>query len=149
MSGIKEKYAGLQSAAKKDAALLACMGDYACLFLCMCSIADEYNRAHHNGRTVDVVALALRCHAAGYIDGEWTVKNQCAVLELATGVRWKKAIAPALPDPVPEEMYTVEKWYNKRTGYTHFRRRGYDTVENSVTVRDGARECYYTYSWYI
>lgn len=142
----KEKYIGLQSSLKKRSALLSCMGDYACLFLCMCSIADEFFSEIGSFDQVDIIEFAMKCRAKSLIDDEWTCLDQEKILKEATGVEWVKKEVKSLPKPVPTEMYTVEKWFNARTGFTHFKRRWGDTLENSVTVKEGKIIGYYTYT---
>ena len=146
---IRQKYIGLQTRLKERSRMLSCMGDYSCLFLCLCSIAEEWFEElfgdFKKGLTLDMAEFALECREKGYIDDEWTCRTE-DILRLATGVAWRKAEVKELPAVVPDEMYTVEKWYNPRTGYTHFRRRWGDTVKDSVTVREGQLVGYYTFT---
>lgn len=143
---IIRKYKGLQSLLKKREQMLMFMGDEACLFLCLCSIAEEwYDDFLDHERAVDVVSFAMHCREMGYLDDAWTCYTE-DILKLATGRRWKKNEVKKLPAVVPDEMYTVEKWYNPRTGYTHFRRRWGDTLDDSVTVREGQLVGYYTFT---
>ena len=74
-----------------------------------------------------------------------TVEGQCMFLRDLTGDVWERQEMKSLPAVVPDNMYTVEKWVNPRTGFTHFRRRFMDTVKNSVTVKEGSLICYYGY----
>ena len=143
---IRAKYTGLQTRLRERAGMLARMGDEACLFLCLCSIAEEwFGDFNKSGRSLDIAEFAMRCRDKGYIDDTWTCHTE-DILLLATGVSWRKAEVKEIPAVVPDEMYTVEKWFNPRTGYTHFRRRWGDTVKDSVTVREGKFECYYTFT---
>lgn len=147
MSGeIRKKYVGLQSELKRHFKAFKTMGDYSCLFLSVCSIAEEYNEAAGNGRRLDIAAFAVECFNAGLLKEDWTCGDQERMLNLATGANWKKAEVKSLPAVVPENVYTVEKWHNPRTGYDHFRRRWGDTLESSVTVKEGSLVCYYTYT---
>ena len=145
-SEIKEKYIGLQTRLKERSKMLACMGDEACLFLCLCSIAEEWFWDFmHFERMIDIIRFAEQCRKEGCIDDEWTCQTE-KILRQATGLPWKKNEVKELPAVVPDEMYTVEKWFNPRTGKTHFRRRWGDTLENSVTVREGQLVGYYTFT---
>ena len=143
---IRAKYTGLQTRLRERAGMLASMGDEACLFLCLCSIAEEwFGDFNKSGRSLDIAEFAMRCRDKGYIDDTWTCHTE-DILLLATGVSWRKDEVKEIPAVVPDEMYTVEKWFNPRTGYTHFRRRWGDTVKDSVTVREGKFQCYYTFT---
>lgn len=139
----RKDYIGLQSRISERAALFRRMGDYSCLFLCLCSIADEYRAGLGTGG-VNPLLLALDARDGGHLDDEWTC-DTTEILRLATGVRWTKREAENLPAHVPADMYTVEKWRNGRTGLTHFRRRWGDTVRDSVTVREGELVGYYIF----
>lgn len=143
---IREKYIGLQTKMLKAADDIKQFGDYSCLFLCLCSIAEEYNESHHSRYRVDVLADYLACRSKGYIGEEFFVKDSPAVLEYLTGQKWKREIVDELPDTVPDNMYTVERWYNQKTRYTHFRRRWGDTITDSNTVRNGKLTNYYLFT---
>lgn len=141
-----EKYIGLQTKMLKSADEIKQFGDYSCLFLCLCSIAEEYNESHHSRYRVDILADYLACRSKGYIGDEFFVKDSPAVLEYLTGQKWKREIVEKLPEPVPDNMYTVERWYNQKTRYTHFRRRWGDTLVDSNTVRNGKLTNYYLFT---
>lgn len=143
---MREKYIGLQTKMLKSADDIKQFGDYSCLFLCLCSIAEEYNESHHSRYRVDILADYLACRSKGYIGDEFFVKDSPAVLEYLTGQKWKREIVEKLPDTVPDNMYTVERWYNQKTRYTHFRRRWGDTLVNSNTVRNGKLTNYYLFT---
>lgn len=141
----REKYIGIQTELKKRKSLLACMGDYACLFLCLCSIADEYFEAKGDKKEIDLVEFALKCREKGFISDDWICRTEL-ILNFATGAEWKKKVLKTLPESIPNSMFTVEKWYNKRTGYTHFRRRWGDTLKSSITVKEGILQEYYIFT---
>lgn len=143
---LREKYIGLQTKLKKSADDIKQFGDYSCLFLCLCSIAEEYNESHHSRYRVDILADYLACRSKGYIGDEFFVKDSTAVLEYLTGQKWKREIVETLPETVPDNMYTVERWYNQKTRYTHFRRRWGDTLVDSNTVRNGKLTNYYLFT---
>lgn len=131
---IKERYNGIQTVFEKA-------GDYACLFLSLLSIAEEYT-----GLPVDFIVAYRKCIELGLIEKDFYCNDQEKMLYELTGKKWKKTVVKELPDLVPENMYTVEKWHNDRTGFTHFKRRGFDTLENSATVKEGKIIEYYCYS---
>ena len=113
-----------------------------CLFLCLCSIAEQVM-----GQKIDILDTIRYCKRMGYIDSknEMTEEGQCMYLRDLTGKVWEREEFKNLPAVVPDNMYTVEKWVNPNTGYTHFKRRFVDTLKNSVTVRDGYMIGYYGY----
>ena len=143
--GIREKYTGLQTKLSTHSLLLQCMGSYSCLFLSLCSIVEEYFEKKEPTKRLDILETAMKCREKNLIDEEWTCKS-VEILEFLTGAKWRRQELKALPDEIPSNMYTVEKWYNKRTGFTHFRRRWGDTLKSSVTVKEGEIVCYYVFS---
>ena len=143
---IKDKYIGIQTKMKKASDEIAKFGDYSCLFLCLCSIADEFNHTFHTGREVDIISAYLDSRSKGWLGANFYCKNQEAILEYLTGFAWKKESVKKLPEVIPIKMYTVEKWLNPKTGGNHFKRRWGDTLINSNTVNTGKFECYYTYT---
>ncbi len=128
------RYSGIQTVFKKA-------GDSGCLFLSLLSIAEEYTRL-----PIDFIMAYNKCLDFGLIDTDFYCKDQEKILNIFTGKVWKKTVVKELPNPVPLEMYTVAKWYNDRTDFTHFRRRGFDTLTNSVTVKEGKIIEYYCYT---
>lgn len=130
----KQRYEGIQTAFLNA-------NKYACLFLSLLSIAEEYSSTQ-----LDFIEAYRRCRSKGLIDDDFYCKDQEAILYDLTGTRWKKQIMKKLPEIVPDLMYTVEKWYNPRTDFTHFKRRGFDTLIGSITVKEGSIKEYYTYT---
>lgn len=131
---VKERYKGIQTVFEKA-------GESACLLLSLLSIAEEYT-----GLPVDFIVAYRKCIELGLIEKDFYCNDQEKMLYELTGKKWKKTVVKELPDLVPENMYTVEKWHNDRTGFTHFKRRGFDTLENSATVKEGKIIEYYCYS---
>jgi len=111
-----------------------------CLFLSLCSIAEQVANMH-----VDILSAIQYAKSEGWIDqnNEMTEDSQCALLGFLTGKQWHREELSDLPNPVPDEMYTVEKWCRDKT--THFRRRFVDTLAKSVTVARGKLSGYYGY----
>ena len=131
---VKERYEGIQTALKMA-------GDYACLFLSVLSIAEEYT-----GLPVDFIMAYRKCLELGLIRKDFYCNDQEKMLYEFTGKKWKKTIVKELPDPLPDNTYTIEKWYNKRTNFNHFKRRYFDTLVDSKTVKEGFILEYYCYS---
>lgn len=128
------RYSGIQTVFKKA-------GESGCLFLSLLSIVEDYTRL-----PVDFIHAYNKCIGMGIIDEDFYCQDQEKMLETFTGKKWKKTVVKELPSIVPLEMYTVAKWYNERTKFTHFRRRGWDTLNNSVTVKEGKIVEYYCYT---
>lgn len=130
---VKNRYDGIQTVFEKA-------GDSGCLFLSLLSIAEEYT-----GLPVDFIVAYRKCIDLGLIEKDFFCNDQQKILYELTGEKWKKTVVKELPSLVPENMFTVEKWHNDRTGFTHFRRRGFDTLECSITVKEGYIKEYYCY----
>ena len=131
---VKERYNGIQTVFEKA-------GESGCLFLSLLSIAEEYT-----GLPVDFIVAYNKCIEKGLIKKDFFCNDQEKILETFTGKKWTKTVVKELPDhPVPENMYTVEKWFNERTGFTHFKRRMFDTLESSITVKECYIKEYYCY----
>ena len=111
-----------------------------CLFLSLCSIAEQVANMH-----VDILSTIQYAKAEGWIDknNNMTKASQCALLGFLTGKQWHREEFTELPNPVPDEMYTVEKWCRDKV--THFRRRFVDTLTHSMTVAMGKLSGYYGY----
>ncbi len=117
------------------------LGNTGCLLLCLLSIAEEV--INYN---IDTIGACVKLLEDGCVADDFFCKDQERALFLLTGKKWKKEVRRSLPSTVPINMYTVERWYNQRTGYTHFKRRGFDTLVNSVTVKEGKLTSYYCYT---
>ncbi len=142
---VKKKYIGIQSEAKKYADQLSMLGSDGCLFLCICSIAEDFNEAFHTGKRVDILRCFIDWKNKGYLkDGFWC-EDSLSMLEDATGYEWEREIVKALPETLLPQAYTVEKWRGQLGG-THFKRRWGDTLNSSATVRSGTLESYYIYT---
>lgn len=111
-----------------------------CLFLSLCSIAEQVANMH-----VDILSTIQYAKAEGWIDknNDMTEASQCALLGFLTGKQWHREEFTELPNPVPDEMFTVEKWCRDKV--THFRRRFVDTLTHSMTVAMGKLSGYYGY----
>ena len=93
---------------------------------------------------IDFLDAARACQDNGWLDNDFTVRDDCKILKYLTGHKCTKEIVQD-PGIVKGNEYTVEKWaWDKKT---HFRRRGWDVYKNSQTVRNGVRQCYYKYKF--
>lgn len=82
----------------------------------------------------------------GWLKEDYTCENSISILNSATEKKFSRRIVEKLPDVIKDNEFTVEKWYNPRTKYTHFKRRFVDTLKSSVTVKEGKIKEYYIYS---
>lgn len=131
----KERYTSMQTKLQN-------CGSDGCLFLSLLSIAEEMT-----GEEIDLFNSILDATKKGYISEDFTVNDSPSLLKMLTGVSWTRKIVTSLDGiTIRDQDYTVCKWYNSRTGYYHFRRRGYDTLANSVTVAEGSIVEYYIYT---
>ena len=133
-SEIKSKYSGIQT----DFELAY---HYSCLFLCLLSIAEEAA-----GIELDFITERKTCLEKGWLLKDYTCKDQTAMLSYWTGKKWARRIVQTLPAEILQNQYTVQKWYNRQTKYTHFKRRYFDSLENSKTVANGKILEYYIYT---
>lgn len=131
----KDRYTSLQT-------ILGNCYQWGCLFLCLCSIAEE-----QSGKHVDLIDAIKVSQAKGWLSASFDVNDNLSILEYLTGKKWSRNTVNSLPHSISTNEYTVAIYYNKRTGFKHFRRRGYDTLESSVTVKEGTLIGYYIYSW--
>ena len=132
---LSERYGGIQARLKE-------IGASGCLFLALCTIVEEVT-----GRPADIVGMVQHGLRHGWLSRDYTVNDSVKMLDIYTGKAWKRDIVPKLPEVVADNEFTIVKWHNKKTGYTHFRRRFVDTLEDSQTVRFGEIESYYVYSY--
>lgn len=77
---------------------------------------------------------------------DFYVKDAFAILNYYTNKKWVRRSVTELPKEIKDNEYTEAVWFNKRTSFTHFRRRGFDTLQNSVTVKEGKIQSYYIYT---
>lgn len=132
---VKDRYSGFQTLCEK-------LNKYGCHFLTLLSIAEE-----ESGKTIDLIEAVRLSQSKKWIDGDFTVtvEGSLKLLELYTGKKWIRKEVVKLPSVIKDNEYTEAVWYNPRTNFTHYRRRGFDTLENSVTVAEGSIKKYYIY----
>ena len=131
---IKSRYKGIQSKLNQ-------IGDYGCLFLCLCTIIEEVT-----GKPADVFSIIQESMSEGWLADDYTCKDSLAILNRFTGKKFKRVESITLPE-IKDNQFSIEKWYNPRTRYTHFKRRFVDTLISSVTVKEGYLKEYYIYSY--
>lgn len=135
LSKIKSRYSGVQTRLKN-------ISDYGCLFLALCTIIEEVT-----GKEADIIGIFQLSRQKGWLGADYTVEDSIAILNEYTGKSFKREIFETLPDTIRDNEFTIEKWFNPRTGYTHFKRRFVDTLLSSVTVKEGRIKEYYIYSY--
>lgn len=132
---VKSRYRGIQSV------LLNC-GKEGCLFLALMSIAEEVRK-----EACDLINCINTLFEAKCIKSNFYVSDSLLMLGLLTGKKWHRREVTVLPPEIKENEFTIAQYYNKNTGFCHFRRRGWDTLWDSRTVREGVIKKYYIY-WY-
>lgn len=135
LSKIKSRYSGVQTRLKN-------ISDYGCFFLTLCTIIEEVT-----GKEADIIGIIQLSRQKGWLSADYTVEDSIAILNEYTGKSFKREIFETLPDTIRDNEFTIEKWFNSRTGYTHFKRRFVDTLLSSVTVKEGRIKEYYIYSY--
>lgn len=135
LSKIKSRYSGVQTRLKN-------ISDYGCLFLALCTIIEEVT-----GKEADIIGIIQLSRQKGWLSADYTVEDSIAILNEYTGKSFKREIFETIPDTIRDNEFTIEKWFNPRTGYTHFKRRFVDTLLSSVTVKEGRIKEYYIYSY--
>lgn len=123
---VKEHYEHLQT-------IFGTANESSCHFLTLCSIAEEAT-----GIWIDVVKAMFLLQSKGLMDSEFYIKDDgCKVLSLLTnGKKWTRKDVEKLP-PIRDNDYTEAIYFNPRTQFKHFRRRYFDTLKDSVTVKEG------------
>lgn len=131
---LKERYYGLQT-------ILGKCGSEGCHFLTLCSIIEEVNN-----EPLDLIEAIRVAQSKGWFDTNFYGKAADLFLNHFTGKKWSRKKVDVLP-VIKGNEYTEAVYYNSDTGYFHYRRRGFDTIVDSVTVRDGIIVEYYIWSY--
>lgn len=111
-----------------------------CYFLTLLSIAEEFNKTK-----VDLIDAIWLARGRNLITDDYTVNDAPALLTALTGHKWVMHRVNTLPKVIAGNEYTVAVWYNPRTKYKHFRRRYFDTLVSSVTVKEGSIAYYHLF----
>ena len=135
LSQLKTRYSGIQTKLEK-------IGESGCLFLVLCTIIEEVTN-----KPADLIGIIQESMAKGWLTKEFEVKDSLSLLAAFTNKKWKRTEVSKLPDAIKDNEFTVEKWFNLRTKFTHFKRRFTDTLVSSVTVKEGFIKEYYIYSY--
>ena len=131
----KERYSGIQS-------ILANCGSEGCHFLSLCSIIEEVNN-----KPIDLIEVIKLSQSKGWLDSFFFVKDGIKLLNFFTKKKWKREEVVKLPKTIADNEYTEAVYFNERTGFYHYRRRGWDTIVDSTTVREGVLLKYYIWSF--
>lgn len=105
------------------------------------SIAEEESK-----KEIDLINAIHTCMSKGWLRSDFYVLDAIAILRHYTSKEWTRISLSELPKEIKDNEYTEVIWYNKRTTFTHFRRRVFDTLQNSTTVREGKIQGYYLYT---
>ena len=135
MMTVKQRYDGIQT-------ILKTCGNEGCHFLTLCSIIEEYTDC-----PLDLIDAIRVAQSKGWFDSTFEGKDAIAFLNYYTGKKWTRSeLLKRLPIKILDNQFTEVIHYNKNTGFKHYKRRGFDTLTSSVTVRDGVILGYYVYT---
>lgn len=92
----------------------------------------------------DIVKITDGFIKDGLLSDDYAVKDNVELAKsLGLKYEWK---CKATEEEMNTTLFCVKEYYNERTGYTHFvlhmDKQDYDTLENSITVRDGIIKSY-------
>lgn len=110
------------------------MAKTGCYFLCLCEISERITHM-----PVDAIETAIVAQKSGWIKKDFTIVNPDKLLHFLTGKNFNVSITTEKP---ANYLYYVEMWHNDRTGYEHFKLPNWDSLTNSVTVREGYIKSY-------
>ena len=130
---MKSRYENIQS-------FLAHIDTDGCYFLSLLSIAEEYTKSK-----IDLIDAIWLARGSDLITDDYYVKDALGLLTALTGHVWVMHKTTTLPEVINDNEYTVAVWYNERTQFKHFRRRYFDTLLNSVTVKEGSIAYYHVF----
>lgn len=130
---VRDRYEGIQTV------LLNC-GNYGCNFLSLLSIAEDVT-----SDKLDILNVYKESLLRGFVTDDFYVNSTLGLLHMLTGRNWKRSEVEEITHQLKDNEYSIAVYYNPATGYTHFRRRAYDTLEYSKTVEEGYIKKYYIY----
>lgn len=107
---------------------LEMIGKYGCYFLCLIHSFDEK-------ATLDKIVEYYDL----FIKNRWLTKD-CEVLDaqgIANKLSGKKVAVVKSKTIDYKANVVIIKWYNPKTGFTHFTTKDFDPLENSKTVAEG------------
>ena len=111
-----------------------------CFFLCLCSIAEEYNR-----KKIDLIDTINLAFDKKLVRNDYFVNDDCKLLSLLTGKKVTRLTSNVCGN-LKDNEYSIAKYLNKEGTANHFDRRYFKVYTNSKTVRDGVLLCYYIYT---
>lgn len=126
----RQRYKGFQSFVQEG-----------CYFLCLCSIAEDCT-----SKKIDVIEAYNVAIEQKWATADAFINNPIALLKWLTHKDWKMRAEDKVPAVVKDNEWTVLKYYNSRTKYTHFKRRDVDTLTSSKTVVEGRIQSCYVFS---
>lgn len=135
---VKERYEHIQS-------IFQNCGKEGCHFLALCSIADEYRRDTESPYA-DILTTINVAFKNNWLRSDFYVLDAISILNYITGKKWTSRTVKELPSVIKDNEYTEAVYYNPRTGHTHFRRRYFDTLTSSTTVKEGYVKEYRIYT---
>lgn len=139
---VKEKYSGCQT-------MLKTANESACHFLTLLSIAEEERiRQKRSNSNIDFLEAVVITKKNKWMDKDFvvTVQGSLDLLEFYTDKKWTRREVTKLPSSIKDNEYTEVIHFNERTEFRHYHRRSFDTLINSVTVKEGRIEKYYIYT---
>ena len=139
---VKDRYSGIQT-------LFKTANESSCHFLSLLSIAEEENiRLGKSNPNIDLIDAIRISQSKQWMNHDFTVTVQGSLnlLKHYTGKSWTRKEVKKLPLKIKPNEYTEVIYKNDNTGFKHYRRRYFDTLENSITVRDGYILAYYIYT---
>lgn len=130
----KDRYEGIQT-------ILKTCGEEGCHFLSLLSIAEEEEKTY-----IDLIMAIRMFRSKGWLTPDFFVTDAIKILNFLTSKEWTREEVTKLPKEIAANQYTEVCYYNEKTSFRHFRRRYFDTLENSNTVKNGKIEKYYIYT---
>lgn len=115
----------------------------ACFVLSLQSIIEDLENCQ-----IDIIDFINECKKNHFITNDMFVLSDVSILKHFTFSNWiKKTMSynDFQNYEVKENEYTILKYFNPETKLNHFKRRYFDTVENSQTVKNGFIESVYIY----
>lgn len=127
-----DRYTGIQTVMER-------CGKDGCNFLCLLSIAEEVNN-----KPIDFIDAYRK--SSRWLTDDFDVKDNLSILSTLTGRGWRRDEVKEIKGQLAPNEYSIAIYYNPRTGRQHYRRRSFDTLIDSVTVKEGYIQKYYIYS---
>lgn len=127
---VKERYSGIQTVLKN-------CGEEGCHFLTLCSIIEEVIH-----KPLDLIEVIWFCKRQNIIEDDFYVNDGLKLLNYYTNKKWSRVETTITPTLKENEFLEVI-YYNKKTELFHYRRKEFDTLSFSKTVKEGKVLKYY------